>query len=57
MRAKVSKLAVNESKSEHFIDTRAKRYQILKKFRNTKDNRGWTDIACNNIYVNLKIVS
>jgi len=39
MRAKVSKLAVNESKSEHFIDTRAKRYQILKKFRNTKDNR------------------
>ena len=40
MRAKVSKLAVNESKSEHFIDTRAKRYQILKKFRNTKDNRG-----------------
>lgn len=39
MHAKVSKLAVNDSKSENFIDTRAKRYQILKKFRNTKDNR------------------
>jgi len=39
MHAKVSKLAVNESKSEHFVDTRAKRYQILKKFRSIKDNR------------------
>jgi len=39
MRAKVSKLAINESKSAHFVDTRAKRFEILKKFRQTKDNR------------------
>ena len=41
MRAKVSKLAINESKSAHFVDTRAKRFEILKKFRQTKDNRGY----------------
>lgn len=57
MHAKVSKHDVNHSISENFIDTTAKRYQILKKIRNTKDNRGCTYIACNGVYVNLKILS